>query len=341
LGPERLRYTALGRSVMARPIVVLNCARFYEPGWIEENWPQLAERCDVRLTDSCGGSELLAAVAAADVIVARRDPIGRDSLHAAPRLRGIVTSGVGVEKVDVAAATELGIIVANSPGNSVTVAEASILLMLALAKHLMSWVTAGKKGLEPTSTARGMELYGKALGVVGFGRIGRWTAELARAFRMKVLAYDPYVHSSDLAEMVSLEDLLRRSDFVSLHPVLTPETFHLINAERLAQMKPTAYLINTSRGGVIDEAALIAALQGGQIAGAGLDVFEKEPPDLDNPLLAMPNVIGTPHGLSHAEESFRRCAEMAQDSVLALLDGRIPEYTVNKQVRWRLPKLVS
>jgi phosphoglycerate dehydrogenase-like enzyme len=195
----------------------------------------------------------------------------------------------------------------------------------------------------------GMELYGKTLGIVGFGRIGRWSAELARAFRMKVLAYDPYVQASDpsassgqaLAEMVTLEDLLRRSDFVSLHPILTPETFHLINAERLALMKPTAFLINTSRGGVIDEPALIAALQQGTIAGAGLDVFEKEPPDTDNPLLAMPNVIGTPHGLSHAEESFARCAAMTQESVLALLDGRLPEYTVNKQVKWRLPALVT
>src|SRR5205085_12280101 len=123
--------------------------------------------------------------------------------------------------------------------------------------------------------------------------------------------------------------------FVSLHPVLTPETLHLINAERLALMKPTAFLINTSRGGVIDEAALIEALQAGRIAGAGLDVFEVEPPQVDNPLLRMPNVIGTPHALPRTAESLRRCAEMTQENVLALIEGRIPPYIVNKNVSWR------
>jgi D-3-phosphoglycerate dehydrogenase len=326
---------------VARPIVVLNCARYYKSGWIEEHWPLLSQRCDFRLTNSPGGPELLEAVADADIIMARRDPLRRDAIEAAKRLRGIVTGGVGVEKVDVEAATELGIVVANSPGNTITVAEATILLMLALGKNMTSWIEAGRKGIEPTSTMKGMELYGKTLGLVGFGRIGRWVAQLANAFRMQVLAYDPYVTESDLAEIVSLEELLERSDFVSLHPVLTRETFHLMNAERLALMKPTAYLINTSRGGVIDEPALIEALRRGQLAGAGLDVFEKEPPDTDNPLLAMPNVIGTPHGLSHAEESFNRQAEMAQESMLALLDGQLPQYIVNKTVKWRLPQLVG
>jgi phosphoglycerate dehydrogenase-like enzyme len=153
---------------------------------------------------------------------------------------------------------------------------------------------------------------------------------------MRVLAYDPYVPTSDLAEMVSLEDVLRQSDFISLHPVLTPETHHLIDAPRLSLMKPTAYLINTSRGGVIDELALIAALQEGQLAGAGLDVFETEPPRTDNPLLHMDNVIGTPHGLSHADESLRRCASMTEDNVLAIVDGHLPPYIVNPKVRWRV-----
>src|SRR6202011_1691465 len=157
-----------------------------------------------------------------------------------------------------------------------------------------------------------------------------------RAFGMRVLAYDPYVETSDLAELVSLEDLLRVSDFVSLHPVLTPETFHLLDAARLALMKPTAFLINTSRGGVIDEPALIAALQHQRLAGAGLDVFETEPPQMDNPLLHMDNVIGTPHGLSHSDESVRRCASMTEDNVLAIVDGRLPPYHVNRDVRWRV-----
>jgi phosphoglycerate dehydrogenase-like enzyme len=180
-----------------------------------------------------------------------------------------------------------------------------------------------------------MELSGKTLGIVGLGRIGKLTAGFARAFGMTVLAYDPYVDASDVATLVPLEEVLKHSDFVSLHPVLTQETFHLINAPRLAAMKPTAYLINTSRGGVVDEPALIDALQRGKLAGAGLDVFETEPPRTDNPLLHMDNVIGTPHGLSHADESVRRCANMTEDNVLAIINGQLPPYLVNKTVRWR------
>jgi phosphoglycerate dehydrogenase-like enzyme len=181
-----------------------------------------------------------------------------------------------------------------------------------------------------------MELHGKTIGLVGLGRIGRLVAGLTRAFGMRVLAYDPYVTSSELAELTTLERVLSEADFVSLHPVLTPETFHLLNAERLALMKPTAYVINTSRGGVIDEPALIQALRSKQIAGAGLDVFETEPPALDNPLLKMDNVVGTPHGLGHADESLLRCAAMTEQNVLALIDAQLPPYLVNPSVRWRV-----
>src|SRR5579859_2836363 len=291
---------------MPRPIVVFNCARNYGPGALEREMPGLVARCEVRLTEAKDGAELARELADADVLVARRDYVGRKTLDLAEHLKGIVTPGVGVEKVDVAAATERGIVVANSPGNSVTVAESALLLMLALAKQMPVWVAAARTSTEPTSGMRGMELQGKTLGLVGLGRIGRIAAGFARAFGMRVLAYDPYVQSSDLAELTSLEDVLRQSDFVSLHPLLTPETFHLIDAARLALMKPTAFLINTSRGGVIDEVALIAALTEKRLAGAGLDVFETEPPRTDNPLLHMANVIGTPHGLSHTDESVRR-----------------------------------
>jgi D-3-phosphoglycerate dehydrogenase / 2-oxoglutarate reductase len=321
---------------VARPIVVLNCARNYAPGWLEDEMPRLVAECEVRLTEAKDGADLAGELADADALVARRDYVGRATLELTHRLRGIVTPGVGVEKVDVAAATELGIVVANSPGNSVTVAESAILLMLALAKQLPMWVAAARASTEPTSAMRGMELRGKTLGVVGLGRIGRLTTEFGRAFGMRVLAHDPYVPASDLAELRSLEDVLRESDFVSLHPVLTPETSHLINASRLALMKPTAYLINTSRGGVIDEPALIEALHQRRLAGAGLDVFETEPPAIDNPLLHMDNVIGTPHGLSHADESLRRCASMTEENVLAIVAGREPPYIVNPRVRWRV-----
>jgi D-3-phosphoglycerate dehydrogenase len=320
---------------MSRPVLLLTGESYYKGSYIQEKWPKLVERCEIRLSGATGGAELAAALAEADVALPRWCTVDRAVLEAAPRLRGLVTPGVGVEKVDVASATELGILVANSPGNSLTVAESTILLALALSKQMMNWIAAGKRGKGPDSSMYGMELRGKTIGFVGFGRIGRIAAELARAFGMERLAYDPYVEASDLAELTSLDDLLRRSDFVSLHPVLTAETRKMIGAPQFALMKPTAYLINTSRGGVVDEAALIQALQAGHIAGAGLDVFEIEPPELDNPLLSMPNVIATPHGLSHARESFERCASMAQQSILDIIDGRRPEFTVNKKVVWR------
>ena len=321
---------------MPRPLVVFNCARNYPPGSVESDFPRLVAACDIKLTEAKDGPALAQELTNADALVARRDYVGRATFELTSGLKGVVTGGVGVEKVDVQAATEFGIVVANSPGNSVTVAESTLLLMLALSKQMPMWVAAARAGKEPTSQMRGMELRGKTLGIVGLGRIGNLTAGLARAFGMRVLAYDPYVPSSDAAELVPLETIFKESDFVSLHPVLTPETFHLVNKERLALMKPTAYLVNTSRGGVIDETALIAALQKEQIAGAGLDVFETEPPDLQNPLLHLDNVIGTPHGLSHAEESVRRCASMTEDNVLAIIDGRQPPYQVNK-VSVRVP----
>ena len=295
--------------------------------------------CEVRLTEARDGPELAAALADADVLIARRDYVGSATLELTRNLKGIVTPGVGVEKVDVHAATELGIVVANSPGNSITMAESSVLLMLALAKQMQMWVASAKAGKEPTSMMRGMELRGKTLGIVGLGRIGKLVSGLGRAFGMRVLAYDPYVTTNDVADLVSLETVLSESDFVSCHPVLTPETFHIINAERLALMKPSAFLINTSRGGVIDEPALIAALQAGRLAGAGLDVFETEPPDPANPLLHMDNVIGTPHGLGHAFESVARCSQMTEDNVLAIVEGRLPPFIVNPTVSWRAQKL--
>src|SRR5918911_4739116 len=208
---------------MARPIVVFNCARTYEPGILEQDFPTLIARCEVRLTNALDGPALAQELAEAEALVARRDYVGRKSFEPASRLRGIVTPGVGVEKVDVAAATELGIAVANSPGNSVTVAESALLLMLAVAKQMPMWIEAARAGKEPTSGMKGMELRGKTLGLVGLGRIGRLTAQLGHAFGMRVLAYDPYVESSNLARLTSLEEVLRESDFVSLHPVLTPE----------------------------------------------------------------------------------------------------------------------
>jgi D-3-phosphoglycerate dehydrogenase len=256
-------------------------------------------------------------------------------LEASGKLRGVVASGVGVDKIDVEAATELGIPVANSPGNTITMAESTMLLVAAFAKNLFFWVNFARTDSLPNSATQGRELAGQTIGIIGFGRIGSMVAKLARAYGMKPIAYDPYVAPSELAPFVPLDELLATSDFVTLHPLLTRETRHMIDAGALRKMKPTAYLINTSRGGVVDEAALIKALEAGVIAGAGLDVFAREPPAKDNPLLKMPNVIATPHGLGQAAEARRRCAAMAQESMLSLIAGKLPELTVNRDVRWR------
>jgi phosphoglycerate dehydrogenase-like enzyme len=245
--------------------------------------------------------------------------------------------GVGVEKIDIPAATEAGVIVANSPGNSFAVAEATMLLILAVAKNLLIMTQAAKEGIRPAFDVRGHELYQKTLGIIGFGRIGRHLAHIAQGFDMSVLSYDPYVPPDRLAavgaKQVDLPTLLRESDYVSVNCVLTPETHHLIGEEELALMKPTAYLVNTARGPIVEEAALYRALVEGRIAGAGLDVFEDEPLKPTNPLLGLPNVVATPHALSRAWESTARTTQMIQDAVLAILEGRLPDTILNPNVK--------
>jgi D-3-phosphoglycerate dehydrogenase len=321
---------------MAKPQVLLTRGGFYKPGWIESHWPNLQKRAELIISFHEGGEALLNDAAKADVIYARGFPVTREIMEAAgKRLRGVVASGVGVDKIDVKAATEMGVPVMNSPGNTITMAESTMLLVAAFAKQLFFWVDHARTGQLPNSAQQGREMAGQTIGLIGFGRIGKTVAKLARAYGMYPIAYDPYVEPSDLAPLVPLDELLERSDFVSLHPLLTDETRKIINAGTLRKMKKSAYLINTARGRLVDEAALIEALQEGVIAGAGLDVFEIEPPKPDNPLLKMKNVIGTPHGLGQAAEARRRCAVMAEQSMLSLIDGVMPELVVNKDVVWR------
>jgi D-3-phosphoglycerate dehydrogenase len=249
----------------------------------------------------------------------------------------LVKWGSGVEKIDVAAATAEGVIVANTPGNSFAVAEAAMLLISALAKNLMVMNRAAKEGIAPAFDVRGHELYQKTLGIAGFGRIGQHLARIGRGFDMSVLAYDPYASPDRFAQagarQVDLPTLLRESDYVSINCTLTPETHHLIGEQELTLMKPTAYLVNTARGPIVDEHALYRALVEGRIAGAGLDVFEDEPLKAANPLVAMSNVVATPHALARSWESAARTANMVQDAVLAILDGRLPETILNPDVK--------
>lgn len=275
------------------------------------------------------------------VIISEYFKITRRVMNASPDLKGVVVWGVGYNHIDVKAASERCIYVANTRGsNSESVAEHAFTLMLALTRKLLrthifvrkgGWVSLEETGLPQELMA--YDLYEKTLGVIGLGSIGSRVARIAHGFNMRVLAYDPYV-SVELAkergaELVDLEKLLMESDFITLHLTLTEETRNLISTRELNLMKPTTYLINTSRGPVIDEEALIRALRG-KIAGSGLDVFTKEPIDLENPLLKFDNVIITPHCAGNSEEALKATSLMVSEEVLRILHDQIPENLVNK-----------
>ncbi len=294
----------------------------------------LAGKTDV--VHLAGGDEaaLLSLAAAADAILVRSGVrITRQVIEAAPRLRVIGRAGVGVDNIDLDAATERGIWVVNAPdSNSVAVAEHVFALMLALSRRLLGAAASVCRGEWRRGAYRGEELYGKTLGIVGLGRIGGRVAERARAFGMTVLAHDPYVAPSQAqslgARLVPLNELLRESDYISLHVPATQGTDHLLGAAQLSQCKPGAYLVNCSRGNVVDEAALLSALDSGRIAGAGLDVFEHEPPT-DSPLLRHPKVVATPHIGGMTREAQRGVALSAVEQVLDVLEGRPPSHPVN------------
>ena len=263
----------------------------------------------------------------------------------ASRLRLVALTAVGFDMVDVAAATARGILVTNTPDVlTETVADLTFVLILAAARRVCEterWMLAGQwKTLGVT--AMGRDVHHATLGIVGMGRIGAAVAERARGFHMPVLYFD-FVRREELERQfgyrcVTLETLLKESDFVTLHVPLLPETTGMIGAAQLAMMKPTAYLINAARGPVVDERALIAALQAGQIAGAGLDVYETEPIDASNPLLAMENVVKLPHVGSATGATRQAMVNLAADNLLAVLQGKPPLTPVNPEVLSRLKK---
>jgi D-3-phosphoglycerate dehydrogenase len=252
--------------------------------------------------------ELLAVAGEYDAFIIRsRTKIDRAILDRAVRLKLVARPGTGLDNVDTEYAKTKGVTVVNSPESLVEgVAEHVVLLMLALSRKLPEADQSTKAGKWEKNALMGRELKGKVLGIVGLGRIGKRIAEIGRTLGMSVLFYDvitipPEVVAGLGAKVVSLDEIFANADFITLHVPMTPDTAHMVGAARLAQMKKTAYLVNTSRGGVIDEAALAAALKEGRIAGAALDVFEKEPPS--GPILSAPNTILTPHIGGQTEEA--------------------------------------
>jgi len=302
---------------------------------------RLCEACDARGWEGPGRcpEEVLEKEIGDVAAVLGTDRWTAELMDKAPHLRIIALTAVGYDSVDVAAATERGIVVTNTAGSLTdTVADLTLALMLAVARRvpeLERWLRAGKwqtVGVTPM----GRDIHHATLGIVGMGRIGAAVADRARGFQMQVIYHDA-VRREDLEgrygyRFVALDALLAASDFVSLHTALTPETRGMIGASALAKMKPTAFLINTSRGPVVDEGALIAALRTGRPAGAGLDVFEREPVDPENPLLNMENVVTLPHVGSATEATRQAMVDLAADNLLAVLQGRPPLTPVNPEV---------
>lgn len=270
-------------------------------------------------------------------VVGFRWPIGYNAalIESAPALKGIIVTGLGFDHIDVRTAAVRGIPVVNTPEFSVSTAEAALGLILMTTKHYPALKEAVDSGVWPApSEDRGITLAGKTLGIVGLGNIGAQTARYGRALDMMVLAADPGLTSEQAGArgadvLVELDELLERSDVVLLSCPLSISTLHLIDAQRLAQMKPTAYLINIGRGALVDEPALVDALDRQMIAGAGLDVLEHEPPEPNNPLLAMRNVVVTPHSLGATVENATIIAASVRRAVECLLRGERPIHTVN------------
>jgi D-3-phosphoglycerate dehydrogenase len=246
-------------------------------------------------------ADLLAAVPDVDALVIRSaSKIDVEVLTAASKLKAIARAGVGVDNVDIPEATHRGIVVMNTPdGNTISTAEHTFGLMLALARHIPQAHATLSGGKWDRKSFMGVELRGKTLGVVGFGRIGRAVAKRALAFEMTVISFDPYIPvdiAADLGvELVELDELYRRSDFITLHALLTDETRDMINKTSIAKMKRGVRIIDAARGALINESDLAEAIKSGQVAGAGLDVFAEEPPQPDNPLINLPGVVHTPH----------------------------------------------
>ncbi len=269
-------------------------------------------------------------------ILARTARIPAEVLEVGRNLKVIARHGVGVDNIDVQCATKLGIIVTNTPeANAATVAEHTIGFILALARNLVLCDRALREGdFEIRDRVKGSDVDGKVLGILGLGRIGRWVARKAYyGLSMRIIGYDPFLSREDFPpEVESVNDMdvvLREADFISLHVPSLSDTKGLIGSRELKLMKPTAFLLNLSRGDIVDERELVAALRTGEIAGAGIDVYAEEPPRKNHPLFALDNVLVSPHNAALTSECMVRMALQAAQGIHEVLVGKKPTWPVN------------
>jgi D-3-phosphoglycerate dehydrogenase len=305
---------------MSKPVVLI--AEELSPATIAV----LGDNFEIRHCDGANRAELILALASANAVLVRSaTKMDAEAIAAAPNLKVIARAGVGLDNVDIPAATAAKVLVVNAPtSNIVSAAELAVSLLLAVARNVVPANLGLKNGQWKRSQFGGVELQGKTVGIIGMGKIGMLVAQRLAGFDLKFVAYDPYVKTAPNGgpeiKMVSLDELLATSDFVTIHIPKTPETAGLIDSVALAKMKPTAFVINAARGGVLDESALFDALTAGTIAGAGLDVYATEP-CTDSPLFGLDNVVATPHLGASTEEAQEKAGVAVAESVVAAFAG--------------------
>lgn len=315
---------------MTKPIVLI--AEELSPATVDALGPDF----EIRTCNGADRAALLPAIADVDAILIRSaTKVDAEALAAAKQLKVVARAGVGLDNVDVKAATEAGVMVVNAPtSNIVSAAELAVALLLASARNVVPANEALKQGEWKRSKYAGVELADKVVGVVGFGRIGILVAQRLSAFGVQLIAYDPYVQPARAAQlgvrMVELDELLETADFITVHLPKTPETLGLIGDEALRKVKPTVRVINAARGGIVDEQALYDAIVDGRVAGAGVDVYAKEP-CTDSPLFALDSVVATPHLGASTDEAQEKAGIAVAKSVRLALEGELVPDAVNVQ----------
>ena len=303
----------------------------------EKGIDELNDVAEVVSNFTISKEELLKVIKDFDAIIVRsRTKVTREVIEASTKLKIIARAGVGVDNVDVQAATERGVMVINAPeSTSITVAEHTMGLILALSRKIAIADSSVKQGKWEKSRFMGIELNGKTLGVIGMGRIGSQVVTRSKAFGMETIVYDPYITEKTASELsvtvVDLETLIKTADVMTIHVPLTNETRHLISKEQFEMMKENAFILNCARGGIINEDDLYEALSTNRIRGAGLDVFENEPPK-DSPLLGLDNVVLTPHIAASTSEAQRDAAIIVANEIKKVFKGQSPRNVINMPV---------